>query len=58
MRMLGASADSNLFRIQLDRGQTIASIKLEPGGLDEDDDYIVVTFGDDAGAGSQNSEND
>lgn len=58
MRMLGASADSNLFRIQLDRGQTIASIKLEPGGLDEDDDYIVVTFGDDAGAGSLNSEND
>jgi len=58
MRLLGTRADNNLFRIQLEMGRTISSIKLEPGGLDEDDDYIVVTFEDDAGAGNLNPEND
>ena len=49
MRMLGIG-ENNVFKGHLDRGETIASIRLEAGSPDEDDDVIVVEFGDDPAA--------
>lgn len=48
VRMLGG--ENNVFKGHLDRGETIASIRLEAGSPDEDDDVIVVEFGDDPAA--------
>ena len=49
MRML-SSGENNIFKLHLDRGETISSIRLESGGPDEDDDWIVVEFRDDVAA--------
>jgi hypothetical protein len=40
------------FDYQLKNGRTIQSAKIVPGGLDEDDDYIELIFGDDPSASS------
>lgn len=44
------SSASNVVKAYLDRGETIADLRLEPGGPDFDDDYIVITFSDDPAA--------
>lgn len=49
MRRL-STGSSNVFKLHLDRGETISSIRLESGAPDEDDDWIVIEFRDDAGA--------
>lgn len=46
----GLALKTNLFEVALNRGKTIRDVTFEPGGLDEDDDYIVLTLDDDAGA--------
>ena len=46
----GLSLKTNLFEVALKRGNTIRDVTFEPGGLDEDDDYLVLTLDDDAGA--------
>lgn len=51
MRRL-STGKGNIFKSHLDRGETIASIRLEPGLADDDDDMIVVEFQDDPGARS------
>lgn len=51
MRMLSSGTNgSNFIKLHLDRGETISAIRLESGGLDEDDDQIVIEFRDDPGA--------
>lgn len=42
--------DRNLFDIQLTRGFTIQSSRIEKAGLDEDDDYIVFELEPDCAA--------
>jgi hypothetical protein len=49
MRRVGLD-DRNVFKYHLDLGETISSIDLNPGGLDEDDDQIVIGFSDDPAA--------
>jgi len=44
------SSASNVVKAYLDRGETIADLRLEPGGPDADDDHIVITFSDDPAA--------
>lgn len=44
------SSASNVVKAHLDRGETIADLRLEPGGPDSDDDHIVITFSDDPAA--------
>lgn len=44
------SSASNVVKAHLDRGETIADLRLEPGGPDADDDHIVITFSDDPAA--------
>lgn len=41
------SSASNVVKANLDRGETIADLRLEHGGPDADDDHIVITFSDD-----------
>ena len=36
--------DSNQFDRQLNLGPTVARVGFEPGGVDQDDDYIVFDF--------------
>ena len=40
----------NLFHHWLSRGKTLSEIALEPCGMDEDDDYVLLTFSDDPAA--------
>jgi hypothetical protein len=40
----------NALKHHLDRGETIADLRLEPGGPDADDDHIVISFSDDPAA--------
>jgi hypothetical protein len=42
--------DKNLFDIQLSRGFTIQSSRIEKAGLDEDDDHLVFDLGHDVAA--------
>ncbi len=42
--------DANVFKYRLDRGETFSLVSFEPRGPDEDDDWIVVEFGDDPAA--------
>jgi len=42
--------EHNAFKYHLDKGETIHSIALKPGGVDADDDQIVVEFRDDPAA--------
>ena len=44
------SKDANVFKYRLDRGETFSLVSFEPRGPDEDDDWIVVEFGDDPAA--------
>ena len=44
------SSASNVVKAHLDRGETIADLRLEPGGPDTDDDHIVIPFSDDPAA--------
>ena len=44
--------DDNLFKTWLEKGQTIQGATFESGGVDEDDDYVVLDFGADWGARS------
>lgn len=46
----GLATKSNLFKVWLDQGRTIQGPAFESGGLDEDDDHLVLTLADDAGA--------
>lgn len=41
---------ANAVRAHLDRGETIAELRLETGGPDSDDDFIVIVFSDDPAA--------
>lgn len=36
--------DKNVFDLEFGRGHTITKVEFEPGGIDEDDDYIVLDF--------------
>jgi hypothetical protein len=40
----------NLFALQLAQGRTISSVRFEPKGTNEDDDYVVFEFSDDPAA--------
>lgn len=40
----------NIFKLCLERGEVISNIKIESGGLDEDDDRLVVEFSKDPSA--------
>jgi hypothetical protein len=42
--------EKNLFQHWLDMGKTISAAELEPGGLDQDDDYLLLTLSDDPAA--------
>ncbi len=42
--------EKNFFKHWLDTGKTIQGLAFEPGGLDEDDDHLVITLADDPGA--------
>lgn len=42
--------EQNMFSRWLDMGLTLASTQLESGGIDADDDYLLLTFEDDAAA--------
>lgn len=44
------SSAANVIKAHLDRGETIADLRLEAGGPDSDDDHIVITFSDDPAA--------
>lgn len=44
------STASNVVKAHLDRGETIADLRFEPGGPDNDDDHIVIAFSDDPAA--------
>lgn len=46
----GLATKTNLFQTWLDQGRTIQGATFEPGGLDEDDDYLVLTLADDPSA--------
>jgi hypothetical protein len=45
-----ARGRANLFKLCLDRGEVISAIRLEPGGIDEDDDRLVIEFSKDPSA--------
>lgn len=32
----------NLFKHRLDQGDVISSVRIEPGGIDEDDDRLII----------------
>lgn len=38
---------TNIFRHRLDQGDILSDVKLESGGLDEDDDWLVIEFRND-----------
>lgn len=42
--------ETNIFKHWLDAGKTIQGLAFEPGGLDEDDDHLVLTLANDPGA--------
>lgn len=42
--------EGNLFKHWLDRGLTLQGVEFESGGTDEDDDFLVLSFADDAAA--------
>ncbi len=44
------STASNVVKAHLDRGETIADLRLEQSGPDDDDDHIIITFSDDPAA--------
>jgi hypothetical protein len=46
----GLAMKTNLFKLWLDQGRTIQGAAFEPGGLDEDDDHLVLTLADDPSA--------
>lgn len=49
--ILGMSAkDTNIFKRWLDGGRMISGAELVPGGVDEDDDHLVLRFRDDPAA--------
>jgi hypothetical protein len=39
--------EKNLFQHWLDLGFSLQGVKIESGGVDEDDDHLVLTFADD-----------
>ena len=39
--------DKNLFDLEFMRGHSILQARLEPGGIDQDDDYVVLDLGAD-----------
>ena len=45
-----ASRDVNIFKLRLERGETFSAVSFEAKGPDDDDDWIVVEFGDDPAA--------
>lgn len=46
----GEPQGKNIFLERLERGQTISKAHVESGGVDEDDNYLVLEFEDDAAA--------
>lgn len=46
----GREGVKNLFKHCLDEGLTIQGVELESGGVDEDDDLLVLSFSDDPAA--------
>lgn len=48
--IVGPTPGANFFKAKLDGGQTISTIRFESGGIDEDDDWIVLEFSDDPAA--------
>jgi len=45
------STKRNIFAHRLDQGDTLSSVKIEHGGLDEDDDWLVIDLQQDPSAG-------
>ena len=41
----------NIFKHRLEQGDIISDIKIEPGGVDEDDDWLVIELKEDPSAG-------
>jgi hypothetical protein len=48
--LLDRRGDGNLLLYKIRHGRTIQAMRLEPGGVDEDDDYAVFEFADDPAA--------
>lgn len=48
--LIDIQSGANLLLGQIERGRTIRAITLKDGGLDEDDDLVVIEFGDDPAA--------
>ncbi len=48
--LLDSSTQKNIFAQLLDQGETFAGIEIEPGGIDEDDDWLTIRFKHDAAA--------
>lgn len=48
--LIGDDDPKNLFQHWLDSGMTISDATFESGGLDRDDDFLVLTLSDDPGA--------
>lgn len=46
----GAGSDKNIFDHFLKSGLTISSVRLEPGGIDDDDDCLIFEFAQDPAA--------
>lgn len=42
--------EKNLFAHWLDQGFIMKEVCIEPGGLDKDDDYLLISFGKDPSA--------
>ena len=40
----------NIFAHRLSQGDTLSAIQIEPGGIDEDDDWLIVHFKHDPAA--------
>lgn len=55
-RKLAFSSTSNLFSLERVRGRSILECRLESGGIDEDDDYIVFELDYDLAKMAQNPE--
>lgn len=50
MKKLSVNGANNIFKLHLDRGETISAIRIEEQGPDDDDDWIVIEFQDDPSA--------
>ena len=45
--MKGGPNRTNFFKLCLERGEVMSNIRIESGGLDEDDDRLIIEFSKD-----------